>query len=166
MLMSIVRILFFLILFAETLSISKGQSLPYQILLKGLYDASFPLIKPEQISNLSNYQVLDAREKVEYQVSHLENALWVGHDTFNLTTVEKLDKTKPVLIYCTVGARSEKIGKLLQQEGFSRVYNLYGGIVHWVNEGRPIFANGKPTLQVHTYSKPWGIWLTKGEKVY
>jgi len=164
--MFIVRILFFLILFAETLSISKGQSLPYQILLKGLYDASFPLIKPEQISNLSNYQVLDAREKVEYQVSHLENALWVGHDTFNLTTVEKLDKTKPVLIYCTVGARSEKIGKLLQQEGFSRVYNLYGGIVHWVNEGRPIFANGKPTLQVHTYSKPWGIWLTKGEKVY
>ena len=155
-----------MILFAETLSISKGQSLPYQILLKGLYDASFPLIKPEQISNLSNYQVLDAREKVEYQVSHLENALWVGHDTFNLTTVEKLDKTKPVLIYCTVGARSEKIGKLLQQEGFSRVYNLYGGIVHWVNEGRPIFANGKPTLQVHTYSKPWGIWLTKGEKVY
>lgn len=164
--MFMVRILFFLILFAETLSISKGQSLPYQILLKGLYDASFPLIKPEQISNLSNYQVLDAREKVEYQVSHLENALWVGHDTFNLTTVEKLDKTKPVLIYCTVGARSEKIGKLLQQEGFSRVYNLYGGIVHWVNEGRPIFANGKPTLQVHTYSKPWGIWLTKGEKVY
>jgi len=164
--MFMVRILFFLILFAGTLSISKGQSLPYQILLKGLYDASFPLIKPEQISNLSNYQVLDAREKVEYQVSHLENALWVGHDTFNLTTVEKLDKTKPVLIYCTVGARSEKIGKLLQQEGFSRVYNLYGGIVHWVNEGRPIFANGKPTLQVHTYSKPWGIWLTKGEKVY
>jgi len=164
--MFMVRILFFLILFAGTLSISKGQSLPYQILLKGLYDASFPLIKPEQISNLSNYQVLDAREKVEYQVSHLENALWVGHDTFNLTTVEKLDKTKPVLIYCTVGVRSEKIGKLLQQEGFSRVYNLYGGIVHWVNEGRPIFANGKPTLQVHTYSKPWGIWLTKGEKVY
>ena len=140
--------------------------MPYQVLLKGLYDASFPLVKPEQISNLSNYQVLDAREKVEYQVSHLQNALWVGHDTFNLKVVEKLDKAKPILIYCTVGARSEKIGKILQQEGFSRVYNLYGGIVHWVNEGRPVFANGKPTLQVHTYSKPWSIWLTKGEKVY
>ena len=164
--MLMVRIIFFLILFAGTFSISKGQSLPYQVLLKGLYDASFPLVKPEQISNLSNYQVLDAREKVEYQVSHLQNALWVGHDTFNLKAVEKLDKAKPILIYCTVGARSEKIGKILQQEGFSRVYNLYGGIVHWVNEGRPVFANGKPTLQVHTYSKPWSIWLTKGEKVY
>ena len=96
----------------------------------------------------------------------MQNALWVGHDTFNLKVVEKLDKAKPILIYCTVGARSEKIGKILQQEGFSRVYNLYGGIVHWVNEGRPVFANGKPTLQVHTYSKPWSIWLTKGEKVY
>ena len=164
--MFMVRIIFFLILFAGTLSISKGQSMPYQVLLKGLYDASFPVVKPEQISNLSNYQVLDAREKVEYQVSHLQNALWVGHDTFNLKAVEKLDKAKPILIYCTVGARSEKIGKILQKEGFSRVYNLYGGIVHWVNEGRPVFANGKPTLQVHTYSKPWSIWLTKGEKVY
>ena len=161
-----VRIIFFLILFAGNLSISKGQSMPYQVLLKGLYDASFPVVKPEQISNLSKYQVLDAREKVEYQVSHLQNALWVGHDTFNLKAVEKLDKAKPILIYCTVGARSEKIGKILQKEGFSRVYNLYGGIVHWVNEGRPVFANGKPTLQVHTYSKPWSIWLTKGEKVY
>lgn len=164
--MFMVRIIFFLILFAGTLSISKGQSMPYQVLLKGLYDASFPVVKPEQISNLSNYQVLDAREKVEYQVSHLQNALWVGHDTFNLKAVEKLDKAKPILIYCTVGARSEKIGKILQKEGFSRVYNLYGGIVHWVNEGRPVFANGKPTLQIHTYSKPWSIWLTKGEKVY
>lgn len=164
--MFMVRIIFFLILFAGTLSISKGQSMPYQVLLKGLYDASFPVVKPEQISNLSKYQVLDAREKVEYQVSHLQNALWVGHDTFNLKAVEKLDKAKPILIYCTVGARSEKIGKILQKEGFSRVYNLYGGIVHWVNEGRPVFANGKPTLQVHTYSKPWSIWLTKGEKVY
>lgn len=164
--MYLVRVIFFLILLAGTVSISIGQSLPYQVLLKGLYDSSFPLIKPEQVSNLSNYQVLDAREKVEYQVSHLQNALWVGHDTFNLKAVEKLDKAKPILIYCTVGARSEKIGKILQKEGFSRVYNLYGGIVHWVNEGRPVFANGKPTLQVHTYSKPWSIWLTRGEKVF
>jgi rhodanese-related sulfurtransferase len=96
----------------------------------------------------------------------LQNALWVGHETFTLKSVAKLDKNKPVLIYCTVGARSEEIGKTLQKEGFTRVYNLYGGIVHWVNEGRPVFAKGKPTQKVHTYSKPWSVWLTKGEKVY
>ena len=143
-----------------------GQSFAYQTLLKGLYDSSFPVLRPAQIPDLAKYQVLDAREKEEYSVSHLPKALWVGHETFSLTSVAGLDKTKPVLIYCTVGARSEQIGKMLQKDGFTKVFNLYGGILHWVNEGRPVFANGKATLQVHTYSKPWSVWLTKGEKVY
>ncbi|MDA0314769.1 MAG: rhodanese-like domain-containing protein [Bacteroidetes bacterium] len=156
-------LLFFLFLGFQS---AFGQSLPYQALLKGLYDSSFPVVKPEQITDLKNYQVLDAREKVEFQVSHLQNAKWVGHETFSLKAVAELDKNKAVLIYCTVGARSEEIGKILQKEGFKKVYNLYGGIFHWVNEGRVVFANGKPTLQVHTYSMPWSIWLTKGEKVY
>ena len=56
--------------------------------------------------------------------------------------------------------------QLFQKAGFKKVYNLYGGIFHWVNEGRTVFANGKPTLRVHAYSKPWSVWLTKGEKVY
>lgn len=143
-----------------------GQSLAYQTLLKGLYDANFPVLKPNQISDLSTYQVLDAREKEEYEVSHLPKALWVGHDTFSLKSVINLDKNKPVLIYCTVGARSEQIGKMLQKEGFSKVYNLYGGILHWVNEGKQVVAQGKPTPKVHTYSRSWGIWLNRGEKVY
>ena len=159
----ILLLLFSLFLGSEN---SFGQSLPYQALLKTLYDSSFPVVKPAQVSNLATYQVLDAREKAEYEVSHLQNAIWVGHDTFNLKSVAELDKNKPVLIYCTVGARSEEIGKILQKEGFTRVYNLYGGIVHWVNEGRPVFAKGKPTQKVHTYSQPWSVWLTKGEKVY
>lgn len=145
---------------------SFGQSLPYRTLLKGLYDSSFPVLKPEQINELGDYQILDAREKVEFQVSHLQHAKWVGHETFTLKSVAELDKNKSVLIYCTVGARSEEIGKALQKAGFKKVYNLYGGILQWVNEGRTVFANGKPTLKVHTYSMPWSVWLTKGEKVY
>jgi rhodanese-related sulfurtransferase len=164
--MSLIRIFFlFIFLYLEAEN-SFGQSLPYQALLKTLYDSSFPVVKPAQVTNLSTYQVLDAREKTEHEVSHLQNAIWVGHDTFTLKSVAELDKNKPVLIYCTVGARSEEIGKKLQKEGFTRVYNLYGGIVHWVNEGRPVFAKGKPTQKVHTYSQPWSVWLTKGEKVY
>lgn len=164
--MSRVRVVLLAFIFLMGAGISFGQSLPYQTLLKGLYDSSFPVLKPAQITNLATYQVLDAREKEEHEVSHLQNAIWVGHETFNLNSVAKLDKNKPVLIYCTVGARSEAIGKILQKEGFIHVYNLYGGIVHWVNEGRPVFAKGKPTQKVHTYSQPWSIWLTKGEKVY
>lgn len=164
--MSLIRIFFLFLFLYLGVENSFGQSLPYQALLKTLYDSSFPVVKPAQVTNLATYQVLDAREKTEHEVSHLQNAIWVGHDTFTLKSVAELDKNKPVLIYCTVGARSEEIGKKLQKEGFTRVYNLYGGIVHWVNEGRPVFAKGKPTQKVHTYSKPWSVWLTKGKKVY
>ena len=86
------RLSFLLCFLVLGLQYASGQSLPYQTLLKGLYDSSFPVVKPEQITELTNYQVLDAREKVEFQVSHLKHAKWVGHETFTLKTVAELDK--------------------------------------------------------------------------
>lgn len=158
------RILIFLLFLIS--GFSGAQSLAYRTLLSGLYDGDFPTIKPEQVTKISDYQILDAREKSEFEVSHIQGAKWVGYDTFTLKNVANLDKTKPVIIYCTVGARSQEIGKKLQQDGFTRVYNLYGGLIHWVNEGKPVVSQGKPTQKVHTYSKIWGIWLEKGEQVY
>lgn len=158
------RILFFGLLLLATPTFS--QSLAYKTLLDGLYDKTFPTVKVEQINDLSNYQVLDTREKVEFDVSHLSGAIWVGYDTFDLGNVEKLDRDLPVLVYCTVGARSEEIGKKLREAGFNRVYNLYGGIIQWSNSEKPLESEGIPTKKVHTYTKTWGVWLSKGEKVY
>lgn len=143
-----------------------SQSPAYKAVLSGLYDKNFPVVRPEQITDLAFYQVLDAREENEFAVSHLQGAQWVGYDTFSVKNVQNLDKNKPVLIYCTVGARSQEIGKKLVEAGFTRVFNLYGGIIHWVNEGYPVMAEGEVTPKVHTYSKAWGIWLKNGEKVY
>jgi rhodanese-related sulfurtransferase len=144
----------------------QAQSTAYKTLLKGLYDKDFPTVQPAQIFSLKNYQVLDTREKEEFEVSHLEGANWVGYDAFSLENVEGLDKNQPVLVYCTVGARSQDIGKKLREAGFKQVYNLYGGIIHWSNESKPLFKDSLPTKQVHTYSRTWGVWLTSGEKVY
>jgi rhodanese-related sulfurtransferase len=146
--------------------VSYSQSIAYKTLLSTLYDKEFPILKPEEIKDLSNYQVLDTREKDEYDVSHLQNSLWVGYDTFDFKKTEDLDKEKPVLVYCTVGARSQDIGKKLKEAGFKNVYNLYGGIIQWSNDGLPLYKNNETTDKVHTYSKSWGIWLNKGEKVY
>lgn len=143
-----------------------SQSLAYKTLLKTLYDSEFPVLKPEEIQDLSKFQVIDSREKEEFQVSHLKGAIWVGYDSFSLENVKDLDKEKPVLVYCTVGARSQTIGKQLQEAGFSKVYNLYGGIIHWANEENPLYQNDSLTRQVHTYTRTWGIWLQNGEKVY
>jgi len=159
-----------LILFIGFLLVSgseiMAQSTAYKTVLSGLYDKNFPVVFPLQITDLSNYQVLDAREIEEFEVSHLHGAQWVGYETFTLTQIGNLDKNKPVLVYCTVGARSQDIGKKLIEDGFTRVYNLYGGIIQWVNDGKMVEAEGKPTQKVHTYSQAWGIWLNKGERVY
>lgn len=152
--------------FISPIQQASAQSLAYKTLLSTLYNSDFPVIKPTEIKSLDAYQVLDAREKNEYEVSHLNKAHWVGYDTFDLKNVADLDKNKPVLIYCTVGARSQDIGEKLQAAGFKNVYNLYGGIIQWANEDLPLFKEQSPTNEVHTYSKSWGIWLNKGKKVY
>jgi rhodanese-related sulfurtransferase len=144
----------------------EAQSFAYRTLLSTLYDSDFPTLKPSELKDLSDYQILDTREKEEFEVSHLKGAKWVGYDTFKLEAVSDLDKNKPVLVYCTVGARSQAIGKKLTDAGFTKVYNLYGGIIQWSNDTKPLFQNGKSTIQVHTYTRAWGIWLEKGEKVY
>lgn len=145
---------------------AEAQSLAYRTLLSTLYDSDFPTLKPSELNDLSRYQILDTREKEEFEISHLKGAKWVGYDTFDLATVADLDKNNPVLVYCTVGARSQAIGKKLTDAGFTKVFNLYGGIIQWSNDTKPLFQNGKSTNQVHTYTRAWGIWLEKGEKVY
>ena len=143
-----------------------AQSVAYKALLATLYDSDFAVLKPAEVTDLSIYQVVDTREKAEFEVSHLQDATWVGYDTFSMENVANLDKGKPVLVYCTVGARSQEIGKKLKEAGFKEVYNLYGGLIEWVNEEKPIFHGDSLTNHVHIYSRSWGIWLTKGEKVY
>ncbi len=143
-----------------------GQSLAYETLLKTLYEDGMEVLKPEEIEDLSQFQILDTREYNEFKVSHLKGATCVGFDDLDLDKINKLDKTKPVLVYCTVGARSQDVGFKLKDLGFENVYNLYGGIIHWVNEENPVFEGQEETDRVHTYSKIWSIWLDKGERVF
>ncbi|NBP69657.1 MAG: rhodanese-like domain-containing protein, partial [Cytophagia bacterium] len=97
----------------------------------------------------------------------LENALLVGYEDFNIENVKDLDKKTPIVVYCSVGYRSEKVTEKLKQAGFTNVSNLYGGIFEWINQGyKVVDSNEKETNNVHAYNKTWGIWLSKGNKVY
>ena len=52
--------------------------------------------------------------------------------------VEKLDKTKPVFVYCKRGGRSASAAEILKEKGFTKVYNLDGGITAWIDEGQEV----------------------------
>lgn len=111
--------------------------------------------------------LLDARELGEYEVSHLPNAIHVGYDNFKTRAVKNLSKEATIVIYCSIGYRSEKVGEKLKDMGFRRVYNLYGGIFEWSNRAYPLEdKQTAKTKKVHAYNKDWGRWIDKGDKVY
>jgi rhodanese-related sulfurtransferase len=51
--------------------------------------------------------------------------------------VHELDKTEKLIMVCRSGARSAQACLFLQQQGFSNVYNLRGGMMGWVQSGFP-----------------------------
>lgn len=104
--------------------------------------------------------LLDAREPGEFAVSHIEGAINCGYDRFDRNLLDNLDKSRPVVVYCSIGYRSEKIAQKLRKAGFVEVYNLYGSIFEWVNRGLPVVdGSGEPTPRIHTYNRSWGRWV-------
>jgi len=162
---------FFFLLIGPSVAQSnkKVKSQAYNLTLKGMLSHSVNELSVYEMEDLTYYQLLDTRSWEEFKVSHMPGAHWVGYDDFQISRVKdlNLDKEKPVLLYCSVGFRSEKIGEKIKDMGFADVYNLYGGIFEWINAGNlPVDQEGNPTHRVHAYDRIWGVWLKKGEKVY
>lgn len=89
-----------------------------------------------------NIQVLDVRTGGEYQSGHLKHALqadWNNAAQFKERTAA-LDKSKPVYVYCLSGGRSAAAAQWLQQQGYSNVLALKGGINSWKQAGKPVEA--------------------------
>ena len=129
-------------------------------MLAALYKKSVPLIRPKAIKSLEEYVVLDARSEKEYAVSCLQNAQFIGYESPKLELMDSIAKDQAILVYCSVGYRSERIGEQLQALGFSNVQNLYGGIFEWVNTKHTVVSpNQQPTDKVHGYSESWGKWV-------
>ena len=137
--------------------------------LRTLNAESVPYIHVDEINSLDNAIFLDTRKKEEFEVSHLKNAIWVGYDNFDEENVTTLisEKETPIIVYCSIGVRSEDIGEKLQKAGYANVTNLYGGIFEWKNQGKAVYnRNAMETDSVHAYDKQWGKLLKKGIKVY
>jgi len=118
-------------------------------------------------NNYNDYTILDTRELNEYNTSHLHNAIHVGFTKFKIQkTIKVIPLEKPIVVYCTIGYRSEKIGEKLLKKEYT-VYNLYGGIFEWKNNDNSVVDNSETsTNQVHCYNKEWSKWLESGVKIY
>lgn len=145
----------------------KVTSGSFNTLLKMMLKHNVKEITVPDVTPRKNAIFLDAREKKEYDVSHIKNAVYVGYDNFNLAALKKVAKGAEIIVYCSIGKRSEQITQKLDKAGYTNVSNLYGGIFEWVNQGGEVVdVNNKRTNKVHAYGRFWGQWLDKGEKVY
>jgi len=164
-------IILFMSLFS-LLFVRRCSGQDFHSMLKGLYRYTVPQVKADTLSSWLGHDgrplvLLDTRAPKEYAVSHLPGAQLVNYDKFKPRDVQHIPKDATVVVYCSVGYRSERIGEKLQKMGFTEVYNLYGGIFDWKNNGHQVMNPAQAaTDSVHTYNKAWSKWLQNGVKVY
>lgn len=92
--------------------------------------------------NKKNVQLLDVRTSEEFNKKHLKNAVninWNDKENFDVRT-NKLNKKRPVYVYCLSGGRSNKAAQYLAEQGFD-VFDIEGGIMQWEASNLPIVDN-------------------------
>lgn len=78
--------------------------------------------------------VIDVRTPQEFYSGHIKDATNI--DFYEGDFIDKLKmvrKDLPILVYCRSGGRSSSSARKMEQLGFTRVYNLVGGIGAWNN---------------------------------
>lgn len=78
-------------------------------------------------------QLIDVRTPEEYNEGHIEGAVNIDFyaDDFEQQLQQKLDKGKPVLLYCRSGSRSAQSAEQMKALGFKEMYDLKGGFMAW-----------------------------------
>jgi rhodanese-related sulfurtransferase len=82
--------------------------------------------------------IIDVRTEQEFATGHIENAINLDYHSDNFQDeLDSLDKDKPYLVYCGVGARSASALEMMEDLGFTEAYNMLGGIDQWRADGLP-----------------------------
>lgn len=95
-----------------------------------------PAAFAKEIDSIPEPQLIDVRTAKEYREGHIQGA--VHYDVLQekrfLRQVRRLDRKKPVLLYCRSGKRSHHAAALLQRMGFSEIIELKGGYLAWSSQ--------------------------------
>jgi rhodanese-related sulfurtransferase len=86
-----------------------------------------------QRSDSSPPVLLDVREPFERQLARIEPSLHIPMDEVP-ARLSELSRDREIVVYCHSGGRSAMVAGFLEQQGFSHVANLSGGIDAWARE--------------------------------
>lgn len=90
----------------------------------------------QELSELDDLQIVDIRTPEERKEGFIANSQNIDYQSPSFEQdIEKLDKSKPVLVYCKTGDQSTKCVKKMKDAGFVKIYDLDGGIAKWKFKG-------------------------------
>jgi phage shock protein E len=85
---------------------------------------------------------LDVRTPGEFAEGFIEGARLIDFQSGNFENeIAALDKNATYAVYCRSGNRSGQAVKVMQDAGFTNVFNMNGGVIDWANAGLPLVNN-------------------------
>ena len=82
---------------------------------------------------------LDVRTPGEFNEGHIDGAQLINFQSGNFENeISSLDKNQTYAVYCRSGNRSGQAVKVMSEAGFSKLYNLDGGVIDWASAGLPL----------------------------
>ena len=112
--------------FLRTFSILKHMLFP-----RG-YNHIYPAdVKSKIESKKDNFIILDIRNAYHYNKGHIKNSLSFPFSEFIRTESTELDKDKEIIVTCYGGGLSKVTSSILAERGFTKVYNMDGGMHAW-----------------------------------
>jgi rhodanese-related sulfurtransferase len=101
-------------------------------------------VDPERVSAWmeqdAGLQVVDVRETYEREAGYIAGSRHIELSALS-TEAATLERERPVVLYCRVGARSDMAAQALRTAGFE-AYSMRGGLTRWASEGRSLSPDG------------------------
>jgi thioredoxin len=92
----------------------------------------------KKLNETPEAQLIDVRTQNEVAGGFIDQAVNIDYNGNDFEgQISKLDKTKPVFVYCLSGGRSSSAANKMRSDGFTQVYEMDGGIMKWRGENLP-----------------------------
>ena len=92
-----------------------------------------------RLARADDVVLIDVREPYENAIARIHGARLVPLGAF-ADAIPSLDRQRDIVIHCRSGARSANAVRQLQAAGFTRVWNVAGGILRWADDVDPTVA--------------------------
>jgi len=88
------------------------------------------------VSTSASHLLIDVRTPEEFASGHISGAVNIPVESLQ-SRLSEVSNVQPIVVYCRSGNRSATASQILEQAGYSNVYDL-GGIIDWTAQGFPV----------------------------